>query len=225
MPTWNRIMACKLAVFGTAAVAALLMLGPAPLRAVLPLDVIGLPSPTDVVKLLDYLTTKDSSTNVEVKLGDTVSQGKLLVARTRIEVAMDRSSRNWRGPVEVHMTVPTDVSYSVNLAAIRPEHIRVDAQKRLLIVTMPDPEVEDVTPILTELKSEDKFKRARFRRLDGDASRHIQNAMLREDYQQRARKEGEVHLPQVRDRARTALQGLLQTLLRPNCPDVRVRVE
>src|SRR5262249_39171804 len=159
-------------------------------------------------------TTTDSSTTMQLKLGDTVSQGKLLVARTRVEVAMDRSSRNWRGPVQVHMTVPTDVSYSVNLAAIRPEHIRVDAKQRLLIVTMPAPEVEDVTPLLTELKSEDKFKFARFRRLDGDASRQVQNAMLREDYQLRARKEGEARLPEVRERARVALGELLQTLLR-----------
>src|SRR5205085_12097768 len=120
-------------------------LGATPAGAVLPLEVLGLPSPTDVVKLLDALTKKDSSTSMQVKVGETVSQGKLLVARTRVEVALERSSRNWRGRVRVHMTVPSDISYSVNLAAIRPEHIRVDAGRRLLVVTMPDPQVEDVT--------------------------------------------------------------------------------
>ena len=77
-----------------------------------PLDLVvpGLPSPTDVVKLIDTLTKKDSTTTVEVKLGNMVGQGKLLVARTRVNVAMERSSRNWRGKVIVQMTVPSDIS-------------------------------------------------------------------------------------------------------------------
>jgi hypothetical protein len=218
-------MARTLATAGTAALATTLLLAVTPVRAIIPVDLLGLPSPTDVVKLIDTLTRKDSSTTVEVKQGETVSQGKLLVARTRVEVTMERSSRNWRGHVQVHMTVPTDVSYAVNLAAIRPEHVRVDARRRLLSVTMPDPQVEAVTPLLPDLKTEDTFKRARFRRFDADASRELQNVMLKEDYQQRARKEGEARLPEVREQAKAALQELLQTLLRPNCPDIRVQVE
>src|SRR5262245_64976737 len=42
----------------------------------------ALPSPTDVVKLIDVLTKKDSATSVDVKLGKTVGQGKLLIATT-----------------------------------------------------------------------------------------------------------------------------------------------
>jgi hypothetical protein len=215
----------KLVPFGTPALVAALVLGVTPARAVIPLEVIGLPSPTDVVKVLDALTRKDSATSVEVKPGSIVGQGKLLVARTRVEVAMERSSRNWRGPVEVHMTVPSDVSYSVNLAAIRAEDIRVDAGRRLLIVTMPAPQVEDVTPVLTALKAENKFKHARFRRFDGDACHELQNAMLKEDYQLHARKEGEARIPEVRKQARAALQELLQTLLRANGPEIQVQVE
>jgi hypothetical protein len=210
---------------GTIALVTILILGTTLVRAVVPLDLIGLPGPTDVVKLIDSLTRKDSSTQVEVKLGKTVAEGKLLVARMRVEVEMERSSRNWRGPVEVHMTVPSDISYSVNLAAIRAEHIRVQEKERLLIVRMPTPEVEDVTPLLPKLRTENTFKRCRFRRFDADASRELQNTMLKEDYQLRARKEGQAHLPEVRDQARGALRDLLQTLLRANCPDIRVRVE
>jgi hypothetical protein len=218
-------MARKLAILATVALAWIMLLGISPLRAILPLEVFGIPSPTDVVKVIDTLTCKESSTNMEVKLGDSIGQGKLLVARTHVVVSMERSSRNWRGNVQVRMTVPSDISYSVNLAAIRAEHIRVEARQRLLIVTMPDPEVEDVTPQLSALKAEDTFKRARFRRWDGDAARGLQNTMLKEDFQVRARKEAEAHLSEVREQGRAALQEMLQTLLRPSCPDIRVRVE
>jgi hypothetical protein len=214
-----------LAIPGTVVLVVILVFVETPGWAVVPLDFIGIPSPGDVVKLIDSLTRKDSSTSMEVKQGKTVGQGKLLVARTRVEVAMDRSSHNWRGPVEVHMTVPSDVTYSVNLAAIRAEHIRVNPKSRLLIVTMPAVQVEDVTPLLPELKTENNFKRCRFRRFDADASRELQNTMLKEDYQNRARKEGEAHIPEVRQQAREALCNLLSTLLRANCPDIRVRVE
>jgi hypothetical protein len=208
-----------------ATLALAVLLGATPAPAVLPLEVFGLPSPTDVVRLLDALTRKDSSTSVEVKPGTPVRQGKLLVARSRLEVVLERSSRNWRGQVHVHLSVPSDVTYSLDLADIRPEHVRVDAGRRLLIVALPAVRVEDVTPVLTSLKAEDKFKHARFRRFDGDASREMQNAMLKEDYQLHARKEGEARLPEVREQARAALEELLQALLRPGCPDIQVRVE
>jgi hypothetical protein len=138
---------------------------------------------------------------------------------------MERRSRNWRGAVQVRLTVPTDATYSVNLAAIRPEDVHVDAGRRLLLVLMPEPRVEDVTPLLPELKAEDTFKHARFRHYDADASRELQNAILKEDYQRAARKEGEAHLPQVRERARQAVQEMLRMLLGPNCPGLRIEVE
>jgi hypothetical protein len=44
-----------------------------------PLDIVvpSLPSPTDVLKVIDNLSKQDSNTTVEVKFGSTVSQGKL----------------------------------------------------------------------------------------------------------------------------------------------------
>jgi hypothetical protein len=217
-------MTCKRATLGISALLAAWLFA-ASARAFVGLEVLGLPSPVDVVRLLDALTRKDSSTTVELKLGDTVSQGKLLVARTQIEVAMDRSSRNWRGPVHVHLTVPSTITYSLDLASIQTEHVRIDTARRLVVVAMPALEVEDVTPLLGSLKAEDSFNGARFRRLDGDSSRALQNTMLREDYQALARREGEDRLPEVWPRARTALEELLQGLLRPSCPGVRVRAE
>jgi hypothetical protein len=189
------------------------------------LELLGLSSPVDVVRLIDALTHKDSATTLDVKLGETVGQGKLLVARTQVEVALERTSRNWRGPVSVHMTLPSTITYTLDLTSLRPEHIRIDAARGLVVVAMPALEVEDVTPMLTELKAEDTYKGARFRRLDGDASRSLENTMLKEDYQTRARIEGEDRLLQVHEQARTALQDLLRTLLRPSCPGVQVRVE
>jgi hypothetical protein len=192
-----------------------------------PLDLLvpGLPSPTDVVKLIDALTRKDSDTSMDVKLGSTTSQGKLLVARTRVDVAMERSSRNWRGRVVVQMTVPSDISYSVDLARIRPEHVRLDEKKRQLTVAMPTPEVEDVTPLLNTVRIDNTFRHARFKRLDGDTSRQLQNVMLREDYQARARKSALDRLPQVREQGKGALQALLQKLIGRTFPGITVVVE
>jgi hypothetical protein len=157
-------MARKVVVAGALAPFLVLALTATPASAILPLEAFGLPGPTDVVWLLDSLTRKDSTTRMEVKLGATVGQGKLLVARTRVEVVMERSSRNWRGCVTVHMTVPTAITYSVNLAAIRPEHVRPDAHHGVLVVVMPTPQVEEVTPLLAELKTDNTFGKCRFRR-------------------------------------------------------------
>jgi hypothetical protein len=206
-----------------------ILLGPAPIlhAYVGPLDLIvpGLPSPTDVVKLLDLLTQKDSSTSMDVKVGTTVHQGKLLVARTRVDVAMERSSRNWRGRVVVKLSVPSDISYSVDLSKIRAEHIRLDADRRQLVVAMPTPEVEAVTPLLSAVRIDDSFRRARFKRFDRDTSRELQNVMLREDYQARARQSGVAQVPQVREQGKSALQAFLQKLLGGAFPGIAVVVE
>ena len=78
-----------------------------------------MPSPGEVVKIIDALTKSDSATAVDVKVGRTVSQGKLLVARTRIDVELERSSRNWRGRVQVQMIVPSEITYSIDLSQIK----------------------------------------------------------------------------------------------------------
>jgi hypothetical protein len=184
-----------------------------------------LPSPGDVVKVIDTLTRKDSTTSIDVKFGKTSGQGKLLVARTRVDVALERSSRNWRGRVVVGLTVPSDVSYSVDLTKIKPEHVRPDPANGRLIVTMPTPQVEDVTPLLNEVKIDNDFRRARTKLLDKDTSRELQNVMLRQDYQGRARKKAEAELPRVRERGRVELEAFLQKLLGPSFPGMKVVVE
>jgi hypothetical protein len=192
-----------------------------------PLDLMvpGIPSPTDVVKLIDAITRKDTSTTVDVNLGNTVSQGKLLIARSRVDVTLERSSRNWRGRVTVHLTVPSDISYSIDLAEIRPEHIRLDSKQRTLIVQMPLPRVEDVVPVLGDVKTENKFKRCRFKRVDMSTSRELQNTMLKEDYLARAREKAQRQLPEIRLQGRGALQAFLMRLLGGTSPGLTVVVE
>jgi hypothetical protein len=198
--------------------------------AVLPLDLLttgGIPSPTDVVKVIDALTKKDSETTVAVTAAGkgTISQGKLLVARTRVEVALSRSSRNWRGRVLVNTKVPSDITYSVDLTTIKAEHVRCDAEKKLLTITMPPLQVEDVTPLLAEAQTDRTFQRARFRFCDSNAAREVELALLREDYQARARKFGEERLATVREQGRATLENFLQALFHATAPDVRVVVE
>lgn len=187
-----------------------------------PLDLIipGLPNPADVVKIIDALTKKDSQTSVDVRFGATVSQGKLLIARTKLDVVIDRSSRNWRGQVTVNMVVPTEVSYSIDLQQIRADQISLDTQTRTLTVAMPPPTVEDVTPMLSAIKTENAFTQARFKRFDKQTSRDLQNSMLQHDYQVRARRVALQNVDRIRDQGRAALQQFLQQLL----PGVKVLV-
>jgi hypothetical protein len=185
----------------------------------------GILSPTDVISLLDKLTRKDSSTSVSLRVGATTSQGKLLVARTRVDVALERSSRNWRGRVIVQLTVPSEVSYSVDLTEIRAKHIRVNKKERLLTVQMPTPQVEDVTPVLSEVKTENTCRWARFKCIDKPMLRELENAMLKEDFLAQARRMGEDHIPEIRKQGCETLQEFLQRLLGGACPGLTVVVE
>src|SRR4051812_47227705 len=201
----------------------LLLASSAPAQAVLLAPL--LPSPNDVVRGIDSLTRKDSNTTIDVKLGKTTSQGKLLVARTRVDVALERSSRNWRGRVTVAMTVPSDVSYSIDLTQIKPQHVRPDPENGQLVVVMPTPRVEAVTPLLQEIKIDNNYRTARIKFLDKDTSRELQNVMLREDYQGKARRKAEANLPQAREQGKAALEGFLQKLLGPSFPGTKVVVK
>lgn len=184
-----------------------------------------LPSAADVVKLIDTLTKNDSSTSVDVKLGRPVRQGKLLVARTRVDVAMERTSKNWRGKVQVQMKVPTEISYAIDLTKIGADRIRLDPTRRALIVTMPLPCVEDVTPLLSSVTHESGYKAARFKCLDKDTSHELQNSMLLHDYQARARAAGEAASATVCEQGREALREFLRTLLQGTAPGIEVIVE
>jgi hypothetical protein len=184
-----------------------------------------LPGPTDIVALIDALTKKDSDTSVDVKLKRTFGQGKLLVARARVDVAMERSSRNWRGRVLVRMSVPSEISYAIDLSDIRPDHVRVEADGRRLVIAMPAPKVEDVTPMLDAVRADNTFKAARFRLFDSATSQSLQNAMLTHDYLIRAREVGAQQAAKVREQGRAALQEFLRKLLEGPCPGVEVVVE
>jgi hypothetical protein len=208
---------------GLACVLALGVASSAPADLLLP--GLPLPSPGDVIKVIDALTKKDSDTTVDVETSKAVNQGKLLVARMRVHIALERSSRNWRGRVSVTTKVPSEITYTIDLAQIRPEHIRVDAKRHLLIVKMPPLQVESVAPLLAKMESERKYKRGRFRFFDADTVRQLENAILKEDYLAKAREVGREQLPDVREQSRATLQNFLQQVLRRSAPGVRVVVE
>jgi hypothetical protein len=212
-------MRSQLTILGFLLAGALAWGGPADLL------ITGIPSPGDVIKVIDALTKKDSKTSVDVKVAQTTSQGKLLVARSRADVVMERSSKNWRGRVTVNMTVPTEISYSVDLSEIRSEHLRVDPLTKKLFVKMPPIRVEDVTPLLADLKSENSYKAVRHRWFDGNTSRDLQNVMLKHDYQHRARNVGEVELEKIQGSSKARLREFLQTLLQPTSPGLIVVIE
>src|SRR5262245_44819968 len=179
----------------------------------LPLELLGLPGPTDVISAIDYLTKKDSKTKVEVKAGKVTSAGKLLIGRLRVDVKMERSSKNWRGTVNSTVVVPTEISYAVDLADIKPHHVRIDAEERALIVTMPPPRVEAVTPLMSDVRKDTGYRGARFRMMDAHMGTELQHAMLLHDYQAKAKKVGEEHAAKVRADGKERFKELLESLL------------
>lgn len=191
----------------------------------LPLELLGLPGPTDVLSAIDYLTKKDSKTTVNVKAGKMVSAGKLLVGRLTVDVKLERSTKNWRGKVSSTLVVPSEISYAVDLSELREQHVRVDVEARALIVKMPVPKVEAVTPLLASLKQETGFKGLRWKLTDGHAGTELQHAMLVHDYQAKARELGEKQAAKVREQGRRRFGELLEALLGPAFPGLAFRVE
>ncbi len=190
--------------------------------AIGPIDLLG---PTDVIALIDHLTRSDSKTTVDVKAGAVAASGKLLVARVRVDVALGRTSRNWRGTVAVDMTVPSEITYAIDLSAIKADHVRIDKEKKLLVIRMPRPHVEAVTPVMEEVKRSDKYKAVRFRLLDSHVLTELQNSMLLHDYQAKARAAAEAQIPSAATLGRPRVEEFLQRLLSKPCPGLTVRVE
>jgi hypothetical protein len=203
-------------------IAVLLVAVPA---SALPLELLGLPGPSDVVAAIDYLTKKDSKTKVDVKAGKVTSAGKLLIGRLRVDVKMERSSKNWRGTVSSTIIVPTEISYAVDLADIKPHHVRIDAEERALIVVMPPPRVEAVTPLLSEVRKDTGYRGVRFRMTDGHTGTELQHAMLLHDYQAKAKKVGEEHAAKVRSDGKERFRELLEALLGRAFRGLSFRVE
>ena len=191
----------------------------------LPLPWLVMPGPTEVVSLIDHLTRKDSAIDVNVKAGPMVSSGKLLVGQLRVEVHLSRTSRNWRGKVISNVRVPAEIRYAIRLTDVQASSIRIEPNRRLVLVQMPEIHVETVTPLLPEVQREDVYRGVRFKLLDSRFSTELQHTMLLHDFQQAARGLGERNAPLVRDIARARLRQLLELLLTPTYPGLTVQVE
>jgi hypothetical protein len=191
----------------------------------LPLPLLVMPGPTDVINALDYLTKKDSPIGVNVKAGPMVSSGKLLVGQLRVDVHLARSSRNWRGKVSSTVRVPTEIRYSLRLSDVQSTHVRIEANSRTLFVRLPALHVETVTPLLPEVERQATYRGVRFKLIDSATTTELQHAMLLHDFQDAARKVGQQSAPLVRDLARARLRQLLELLLRPAYPGLTVQVE
>jgi hypothetical protein len=90
---------------------------------------------------------------------------------------------------------------------------------------MPTPRVAGVTPDLAAARTERTFKAGRFRRFDADTARELQNVILTEDYQKKARASALAGVEAVKKSGREPLQAFLETLLSQTLPGLRVIVE
>jgi hypothetical protein len=84
---------------------------------------------------------------------------------------------------------------------------------------------EVVTPLLPDVKIKNDYNRARFKLIDTDTSRELQNVMLREDYQSKARKEAQKHIARVREEGKGPLEAFLRRLLAGSFPGLTITVE
>src|SRR5262249_50759736 len=121
--------------------------------------------------------------------------------------------------------IPSEVAYTIDLADIRPEHIRCDHDRRMLVVAMPTPRVASVTPDLAAARTDRTFKRARFKLLDADVARELQNAIPTGDYHANAPARAEARLAEIKKSGREPLQAFFEALLSRTLPGTRVIVE
>ena len=175
----------------------------------IPLPLLLVVDPKILLDLVDGLTRRDTETVGSATQGPIVREGKLIVARRKMDVKLERSSYNWRGRVNVVLKVPSEVTYTIDLKSLRAEHLRIDEEANTVVVTMPEPRIEDVVPTLTAVKVDDAFRQARAKFIDKKVAVELQNAMLKKDLLPHARKLAECP-PEVREQAREAFGELLE---------------
>jgi hypothetical protein len=122
------------------------------------------------------------------------------------------------------VSVPCVIEFSFDLASLKPENMRFDRKRRLLVIDLPPVTVREPIPLLAEMKIEPKYKGLRGAILDADAVRALQSSALQEDYQPAARDLGQSELLTAQRKARDLVESFAQGVLRDAGTDIEVIV-
>src|SRR5262245_55167337 len=160
----------------------------AKLPATLPAKVTGtvaqvqkaLPYVQAIHQVLDAATSRESPTTVHVKKTVAESSSEWVVHRVRANVWVERTASNYLGDVGVRVSVPCVIEFGFDLSALKPEHMRFDRGRRLLVIDLPPVTVREPIPVLAEMKIEPKYKGLRGALLDAEALRALQVSAMQE---------------------------------------------
>src|SRR5437899_1554019 len=109
-------------------------------------------------EVLDAATSRESPTTVHVKKTVAESSSEWVVHRVRANVWVERTASNYLGDVGVRVSVPCVIEYGFDVAALKPEQMRFDRGRRLLVIDLPPVTVREPIPVLAEMKVEPKYK-------------------------------------------------------------------
>jgi len=178
-----------------------------------------------VLELLDELTKREQPAKVKTLLKGALGEEKLVVWTTRLDVQASRTEGNWRGSVTVTMNVPARVSYHVDLSKLQASHLKYEPGKRILRVKMPPVDLGEVSAVLRDLETSNKYSGMRFSFSDGRVASRLQSSLIREDFDPQARELARGQESAARDAARTVLQRFLQRTFTAARTEVTVVVE
>ena len=184
----------------------------------------ALPYVQAIHEVLDAATARESATTIHVKKTVAESSSEWVVHRVRANVWVERSANNYLGEVGVRISLPCIIEYGFDLAALKPEHMRFDRERRLLLIDLPPVRVREPVPVLAEMKIEPKYKGLRGPALDADTIRALQVAVLQEDYQPAARDLGQSELMTAQKKARDLVEAFVRGLLKEAGADIEVIV-
>jgi hypothetical protein len=184
----------------------------------------ALPYVQVIHQVLNSITVKESPTNVQVKKEQTEPRSEWIVHRVKASVWVERTSSNYLGEIDMRVTIPCYLEYAFDLSQMKREDFHYDAERRLLVVDMPQVYIRDPLPILADMKIEPKYKGLRNIVLDTEAMQSLQATVLRQDYQPAAKEVGQSELAAAQRRARDMMQDYLQGLFRQAGADVQVIV-
>jgi hypothetical protein len=180
------------------------------------------PTPDYVLEMLDALTTTTSGPRKKASLLSGSGQQELIVYKGRVQVSLEGESSNFRGAVEVKVSMAADVHFTIDLDRV--ELAGWDRQRRVLKVKLPPVKVG---PVSRDEDSRDvrvAYRRGRFALYDGDTAREVEASLLREKFNDQAREAAADRRPDAEKQARAVVRDFLWKFLHLNGSDIVIEV-
>lgn len=174
--------------------------------------------------VLDIATTRENPVVTRSRLAYSEASSEWVIHRIKANVWVEKTSSNYLGQIGVRVSIPCQVEFSIDMAAVRYGPIWFDADRRQLTIELPPVAIREPIPILSEMKVETSYRGLRGVLLDAEKTRRLQEELVREDYTPAAREAALDVYPFAQQRAREQVQSLLQRLFREAGSDIEVVV-